>query len=66
MQLEGVYNNILYPDGKVPVDYTAIPRELFSSRQVAGNSWLCRIGSEIKGYGLSKVCLSIYKDKNGM
>jgi pyruvate/2-oxoglutarate dehydrogenase complex dihydrolipoamide dehydrogenase (E3) component len=35
MQLEGVYNNILYPDGKVPVDYTAIPRELFSSRQVA-------------------------------
>jgi mycothione reductase len=31
-----VYHNILNPDNKIPVDYTAMPHAIFSSPQVAG------------------------------
>jgi mycothione reductase len=30
------YHNILNPDGKIPVDYTAMPHAIFSSPQIAG------------------------------
>lgn len=30
------YNNILYPDNKIPVNYNAIPHAIFTSPQIAG------------------------------
>ncbi|HJT86043.1 MAG TPA: dihydrolipoamide dehydrogenase, partial [Nitrososphaeraceae archaeon] len=36
LEAQYAYNNIVYPDQKKPVDYTAIPHAIFSSPQVAG------------------------------
>ncbi|HET7644496.1 MAG TPA: dihydrolipoyl dehydrogenase [Nitrososphaeraceae archaeon] len=36
LEAQYAYNNIVYPDQKKPVDYTAMPHAIFSSPQVAG------------------------------
>lgn len=39
LEAQYAYNNILHPDRKIPVDYTAMPHAIFSSPQVAGVGW---------------------------